>query len=469
MNCNVIILAAGKGTRMKSKLDHKSKVSYEILGVPLVEHVLNAVSEINPNKVITIVGFGGETTKAIVSKRDNVEIAWQLEQKGTGHAVMQAMDYLDPEGVSVVLCGDAPLIRGETLKNIINTHIENGYDETILTAVLANPHGYGRIVRNNSGLVSEIVEQSECSEEQKLIKEVNTGVVAFSNKALLNALPRLTNNNKKGEYYLTDLIAMFNNEGKKVGAVILTDPNEMLGINDRVQLAEAAKIMKNRINRYHMLNGVTLIDPDNTYIGPYVEIGADTIIEPNVHIYGKTTIGERNVIGATSYIVDSTFGDDNNIVSSAIEESKIGNGNAVGPFAHLRPKSVLANNCKVGNYSELKNAQIGNKSKVPHLTYVGDCTVGENTNIGCGTIVANYDGVNKTHTSIGSNVFVGSGATIISPLTIEDNSFIAAGSTLNKDVKEGEMAIARERQINKEGYAKILKERALKIKEANKK
>ena len=217
---------------MKSKLDYKSKVSYEILGVPLVEHVLNAVSEINPSKIITIVGFGGEVTKEIVTKNPKVQIAWQLEQKGTGHAVMHAQDLLDPEGVSVVLCGDAPLIRGETLKAIVDTHVANGYDETVLTAVLSNPHGYGRIVRNEQGLVSEIVEQSECDEKQNLINEVNTGVVAFSNKALLEALPRLTNNNKKGEYYLTDLIAMFNKEGKKVGAVILSDPNEMLGIND---------------------------------------------------------------------------------------------------------------------------------------------------------------------------------------------------------------------------------------------
>ena len=461
MNCNVIILAAGKGTRMKSKLDHKSKVSYEILGVPLVEHVLNAVSEINPSKIITIVGFGGEVTKEIVTKNPKVQIAWQLEQKGTGHAVMQAQDLLDPEGVSVVLCGDAPLIRGETLKAIVDTHVANGYDETVLTAVLSNPHGYGRIVRNEQGLVSEIVEQSECDEKQNLINEVNTGVVAFSNKALLEALPRLTNNNKKGEYYLTDLIAMFNKEGKKVGAVILSDPNEMLGINDRVQLAEAAKIMKQRINKFHMLNGVTLIDPENTYIGPYVQIGADTVIEPNVHIYGKTTIGERNFIGATSYITDSTFGDDNSIVSSQIEESTLGDGNAVGPFAHLRPKSSLANKCKVGNYSELKNAQVGNKSKVPHLTYLGDCTVGEGTNIGCGTIVANYDGVNKTHTDIGDNVFVGSGATIISPVNVASNSFIAAGSTINRDVNEDDMAISRPRQENKPNYAHVLKEKAL--------
>ncbi len=462
-----IILAAGKGTRMKSRLENKSKVSYEILGVPLVKYVLNSLKPLNIEKIVTIVGFGGETSKAIVE--DVSSVVWQKEQKGTGHAIMQTTPELkDKKGETIILCGDTPLLRSETLNKLMDEHEINNNQLTVLGAKVPNPFGYGRLVIDENGNLTKIVEQKECSEEEKLIDVVNTGVYVFDNELLYKYLDELKPNNKAGEYYLTDLIEIFKHNNHKVGVSIMMGDEEMLGINDRFQLAYATKLMKQRINNALMYNGVTIEDPDNTYIGPYVDIAPDTIIKPNTTILGNTVIGERNTIGPNTYLENMNIGSDNEIIMSHLIDSTIGENNHIGPFARMRGHAFVEKNSKVGNFVELKNAHLHEGVKSAHLTYLGDCEIGEHTNVGCGTITANYDGYNKFRTNIGKNVFVGSGSIIIAPLTIEDEAFVAAGSTLNKDVKQDELAIARARQENKGGYSSIIKKRAKALKEAKK-
>ena len=468
MNRFAIILAAGKGTRMKSLLENKSKVSYKILGVPLVRYVLDALKPLNISKIVTVVGFGGEVTKSIV-ENDSL-VAWQKEQKGTGHAIMQTRPLLENEkGETIILCGDTPLLRSETLEKMLKEHVEQNNKLTVLGAKVPNPFGYGRLIINEDGKLLKIVEQKDATEEEKLVDVVNTGVYVFDNELLYKYLNELKPNNKANEYYLTDLIAIFANNNHRVGVSIMQGDEEMLGINDRVQLSYASKLMKERINKKLMLSGVTIEDPENTYIGPYVSIEPDTIIGPNTTILGHSEIGQRNLIGPNNYFVDMKIGNDNDIMSSNLVESTIGDNNHIGPFCRMRGHSEVEGNSRVGNFVELKSAHIHKGAKSAHLTYLGDCEVGERTNIGCFTVTANYDGYNKSKTFIGKDVFVGSNSTIIAPLTIEDEAFIAAGSTLNRDVKKDEMAIARARQENKPGYSHILKERAKAKKEASKK
>lgn len=451
-NLNAVILAAGKGTRMCSLDQTKSKVGYEIFGKSLVNYVLAALEPLKCTEIITVVGFGGDFTKALVEEKSKV--VWQHEQLGTGHAVMQATPLLqEKKGMTIILCGDTPLLKSETLQNLILTHEQNNNDLTLSTAIIANPKGYGRIVRDKNGEVVKIIEQADCSEPELQIKEVNVGVYVFDNELLLKHLSRLSTDNKQGELYLTDLIKLFKAAKLKVGACILEDNDEMIGINNRVQLAEATEILKMRINRKHMLNGVTMIDPRNTYIGPEVEIGADTIIYPNTHIYGKSVIGTANHIGPDNYLENMVTGSKNTILKSYLVNSQIGEENKIGPFAHLRDHVSIMNNCRIGNFVEIKKSTIKTGAKAAHLTYIGNSSVGERTNIGCGTITANYDGVNKFHTEIGNDVFIGSNTTIIAPLTIADKAFVAAGSTINEDVASNDFAIARARQVNKPGYA----------------
>ncbi len=453
MELNAVILAAGKGTRMCSLDINKSKVSFEILGVPLVKYVLTAVEALKCQEIITVVGFGGETTKSLVEPIS--KIVWQREQLGTGHAVMQAEELLKGKsGSTIILCGDTPLLRSETLLELCTKHAQNLDDLTVLTAIVENPRGYGRIVRQSNGDVLKIVEQADCDETTNAIKEVNVGVYVVNNLLLLKYLNEISTNNAQKELYLTDLIAIFKKHQLKVGASIIQNNEEMLGINNRVQLEEASKVLQHRINCRHMLSGVTFIDKSNTFVGPNVSIGQDTIVYPNTHIYGETSIGTNNVIGPDNYIVSSKIGNGNHVIKSYVISSSIGDSNQVGPFAHLRDHVEISENCRIGNFVEIKKSQLKKGAKAAHLTYIGDTTVGQSTNIGCGTITANYDGKNKFHTEIGDNVFVGSGTTIIAPVNIENDTFIAAGSTINKDVKTGEFAIARARQENKAEYAK---------------
>lgn len=467
MNRYAIILAAGKGTRMKSRLENKSKVSYEILGVPLVKYVLNSLKPLNINKIVTIVGFGGETSKAIVENESAV--VWQKEQKGTGHAIMMTTPELkNLKGETIILCGDTPLLKSETLEKLMLEHEENNNKLTVLGAKVPNPFGYGRLSIDENGNLRKIIEQKECTPEETKIDVVNTGVYVFDNELLYRYLDELKPNNKAGEYYLTDLIEIFKNNNHKVGVSIMFGDEEMLGINDRVQLAYATRLMKERINNKLMLSGVSIEDPNNTYIGPYVTIEPDTIIKPNTTILGVSKIGERNIIGPNTYLENIEVGNDNSIIMSHIVDAKIGDNNQIGPFTRMRGHAVIENKCRVGNFVELKGAHFHEGVKSAHLTYLGDCEIGEHTNIGCGTITANYDGYNKSRTNIGKDVFVGSGSIIIAPLTIEDEAFVAAGSTLTRDVKENALAIARARQENKSGYSSIIKNRAKAKKEANK-
>ncbi len=458
-NRYAVILAAGKGSRMKSKRDDVSKVSYPILGVPLLRYVMDALSACGVNRLVTILGFGGETSKKIAEGRS--EIVWQKEQKGSGHAVMMAAPLLEgKEGETIVCCGDTPLLRGETLRNLFEFHEKNHNSLTILTFEAQNPKGYGRIVREN-GLVQAIVEQKDLVGEQHDITEVNAGVYVFSNKELFEALKHITTDNAAGEYYLTDVISIFVKSGLKVDGYKAYDPIEMSGINDRVQLASAAKAMQRRINENLMLSGVTIEDPDTAYIGPCVEIGPDTVIKANTHLLGETKIGEECIIGPNSYVEDSTIGDYAIVSFSHIVESKLQRGSQIGPFARIRRGSIVREKAHIGNFVELKNTDFGNGSKAMHLSYLGDIAVGSSVNIGCGTIVANYDGVNKFHSEIGDGSFIGSGSTIISPIKIGSEAFVAAGSTITDDVQANDLAIARGRQVNKPGYAKALRERAM--------
>ena len=468
MKTFAIILAAGKGTRMKSLLEDKSKVSYPILGVPLVKHVLNALRPLSIERKVTIVGFGGPATEEIV--RDESEIVYQLEQKGTGHAIMQVAPLLaGQEGTALIVCGDTPLLKTSTLQKLIDQHNKEKNKLTVLSAIVPQPRGYGRIIRASDGSVLEIIEQTDVNEQQNAIDEVNAGVYVFDNKLLFEYLNNLKPNNAQGEYYLTDLIKMFKNDGLKIGASIAADYQEMLGINDRRQLEEAATIMRREINERHMLAGVTIEDSSSTFIGPDVTIGPDTIIRSGTHILGKTTIGKQNVIGPSTYLDNVIIGDENHVIYSHVVDSSIGNANEVGPYARIRGHSVIGTHTRVGNFVEFKACILHDGAKSAHLSYLGDVDVGEKTNIGCGTIVANYDGYNKTKTFIGKDVFVGSGSTIISPVVLEDNSFIAAGSTINRSVPKDDMAIARARQENKPGYGVVVRERALQKKLANQK
>lgn len=446
-----IIMAAGKGTRMKSLDTTKSKVAFDLLGVPLVGHVINALKPLNLQRTITIVGHGGETTAKVVEGLS--EVVWQKEQKGTGHAVMQVAPLLEGKlGTTLIVSGDTPLITSKSLDQLVKTHVEGGFDLTILTSIVPNPFGYGRMIRNSTGQVTAIVEEINATEQEKKIQEINTGFYVFNNQLLFKYLKELPPNPKNGEFNITFLIKMFMEKGFKIGASTVDTFEETLGINDRSQLAEARLIMQRRINHQHMVNGVTIENPDNTFISPQVVIGQDTTIQSGVYLIGNVTIGTGNFIGANSVIENTTIGQGNHIESSKMMDSVIGNQNHIGPYAHLRGHTTLHNHTRVGNFVEIKAAILKNGVKAAHLSYLGDCEVGEDTNIGCGTIIANYDGNKKHKTIIGKNVFVGSGSTLISPVVIEDETVIAAGSTINQNVKKGDLAIARQRQENKPGY-----------------
>ena len=447
-----IILAAGKGTRMKSKL---YKVLHPVSGQPMVEHIINRVSETNPDQIITIVGHGAEQVKAQLGERS--EYALQAEQLGTGHAVLQAASFLQgKEGTTLVISGDTPLLTTETLNNLFEYHQGKNASATILTAQAEDPTGYGRIIRDHIGIVEKIVEQKDTTSEEALVQEINTGTYCFDNQALFEALNKVGTDNAQGEYYLTDIIEILKDAGKTVAAYQTEDFDESMGVNDRIALAKANELMRQRINKMHMVNGVSFVDPATTYIDAGVEIGSDTVIEAGVQLQGKTVIGSDCVIGAHSRIVDSVIEDHVVVEHSVIEKSLVKSHADVGPFAHLRPKAEIGEGVHIGNFVEVKNAEIGKNTKVGHLTYVGDATLGEEINVGCGVVFVNYDGKNKHRTTIGDHSFIGSNANIIAPVEIAKNTSVAAGSTITEDIPEYAMAIARARQVNKEEYAKKL-------------
>ncbi len=444
----VVVLAAGKGTRMKSKL---YKVLHKVCGKTMVEHVVDAARGVNPAKIVTVVGTGaGEVEKVLDGKSD---FAFQEKQLGTGDAVMTAKEELgDKDGATLVVTGDTPLFTTETFDGLFKYHAEKGNAATVLTAEAPNPFGYGRIIRDDQGNVLRIVEQKDGKPEELKVKEINTGVFCFDNKKLFEALKHVDNNNAQGEYYLTDVLEILRNSGERVGAYKMPDFSESLGVNDRIALAQATKTMQRRINEEHMRNGVSFIDPDTAYIDAGVKIGNDTVIEGNVVIKGNTEIGSDCYITNGSRIVDSKIGNHVTITSSTLQEAEMDDNTDIGPNSHLRPKAVIRKGTHIGNFVEIKKAEIGENSKVGHLTYVGDATLGKDINVGCGTIFSNYDGVKKFHTNVGDHSFIGAGSTLIAPINVADHTFIAADSTITKDVDKYDMAIARGRQINKPDY-----------------
>lgn len=451
-NRYAIILAAGKGTRMKSKL---YKVLHPVAGKPMVEHIMNRVSETNPTEVVTIVGHGAEMVQKQLG--DRCQYALQAEQLGTGHAVMQAADILkDKEGTTLIISGDTPLLTTETLNHLFEYHQGKNASATVLTAHAEDPTGYGRIIRDHVGIVEKIVEQKDATLEEARVQEINTGTYCFDNQALFEALSQLGTDNAQGEYYLTDIVEILKNAGKSVAAYQTADFEESLGVNDRVALAQANEIMRNRINRMHMLNGVTFTDPKTTYIDAGVTIGADTLIEAGVQLKGDTVIGEDCVIGAHSTIVDSQLEDQVVVKTSVLEACVVRKQADVGPYAHLRPNAEIQAQAHIGNFVEIKNAIIGEKTKVGHLTYVGDAELGKEINVGCGVVFVNYDGKNKFRTTVGDHSFIGSSSNLVAPLTIGAESVIAAGSTITEDVPAEALALGRARQTNKAGYAKKL-------------
>ncbi len=416
-NVMAIVMAAGKGTRMKSK---KSKLVQKIYGKEVVKRAVENAEKAGIKDIVAVVGYMKEEVMAVLG--DSVKYAKQDEMLGTGHAVMQAKEYLrGKKGKFLVLNGDVPLIRPETLNKLIEKSIENKEYVTLLTAIYDNPTGYGRIVRDEGGNISAIVEEKDTTEEQKEIKEINAGIYCFDIEELLAALEKIQPNNAQGEYYLTDVIQIINEKGLKTGAVIVEDNTEILGINDRIQLEMLTKVLQMRINTEHMKKGVTIEDVNNTYIYDDVEIGMDTVIHPNTTIKSGVVIGEDCEIG---------------------------------PNAYIREGCKLANKVKIGSFVEIKKAIIGEGSKVPHLSYMGDCEIGEHCNIGCGTITCNYDGLHKSKTIIGNHSFIGSNTNLVAPVTLGDETFVAAGSTITEDVPAYALAIARERQTNKEEWNK---------------
>ena len=416
-NIMAIVMAAGKGTRMKSK---KSKLVQKIYGKEVVKRAVENAEKAGVKDIVAVVGYMKEEVMAVLG--DRVKYANQDEMLGTGHAVMQAKEFLKgKKGKVLVLNGDVPLIRPETLNKLIEKSVENKEYVTLLTAIYDNPTGYGRIVRDEGGNISAIVEEKDTTEEQKEIKEINAGIYCFDIEELLAALEKIKPNNAQGEYYLTDVVQIMNEKGLKTGAVIVEDNTEILGINDRIQLEMLTKVLQMRINTEHMKKGVTIEDVNNTYIYDDVEIGMDTVIHPNTTIKSGVVIGEDCEIG---------------------------------PNAYIREGCKLANHVKIGSFVEIKKAIIGEGTKVPHLSYMGDCEIGEKCNIGCGTITCNYDGFNKSKTIIGNHSFIGSNVNLVAPVTIGDNAFIAAGSTITDDVPEDALAIARQRQTVKEGWNK---------------
>ena len=445
-----IILAAGQGTRMHSQ---KPKVLHQVCGKNILDYVVEASKASGISDIGVIVGCQAETVKASLSPE--IETILQKEQLGTGHAVLQALPFFNElKGNLIVLVGDAPLIRPETIQGLVAIHEKNGYAATVLTAEFANPTGYGRMIKNAANELIKIVEEKDASPEEKKVTEINSGMYCFDTQTLISALKELKTDNVQGEYYLTDVIEIMRKMGKTAGTYTTPDCEDIHAVNSRSQLAEAEAVMRKRINRKLMDAGVTMIDPATTYISSQTIVGQDTILYPGVILEGETAIGSNTTIGANSRLVNAKIGNDVTIQISTILDSEVDDGTSIGPYAYIRPGSKIGKHCKVGDFVEVKNSTMGDGAKASHLTYIGDGDVGENVNLGCGTVFVNYDGKKKYRTVVEKDAFVGCNTNLIAPVTVKEGAYIAAGSTITDDVPEESLAIARARQVNKVGYLK---------------
>lgn len=446
-----VILAAGKGTRMKSGL---VKVLHPLAGQPMLAWPLAAARETGPSEVVIVAGHQADQVQAAFGASDGIRIALQEQQLGTGHAVSCALPMLEgTNGAVLILCGDTPLLTAETLNRLADIHLLESAAVTVLTAVMDNPFGYGRVVRDAKGGVCKIVEQKDATDEEVQIREVNSGIYCMDLGFLREHIGRIGSNNAQNEYYLTDLLEMAVSAGLPCRAVLAADSAEILGVNDRVQLAEAGAVLKTRINKALMLSGVTIVDPLTTYIDATVQIGADAVIWPGACLRGATVIGQGCVVESNVQVTDSSIGDQVVLKSgSVISEAQVASHVAIGPMAHLRPGSVLGEHVKIGNFVETKKVVMAAGAKASHLTYLGDAEIGRDVNIGCGTITCNYDGKNKHKTVIEDDVFIGSDVQLVAPVRVGRNSLVAAGTTVTADVPPDSLAIARTPQVNKEGW-----------------
>ncbi len=448
---NALILAAGKGTRMKSAV---VKVLHSVAGRPMLGWPLSTVREAGATAIVIVAGHQAEQVREQYGAEFDVRIALQEEQLGTGHAVACAMPALQEQnGALLIVCGDTPLLTGATLQRLAASHTESGAAITVLTARMENPQGYGRIVRSGDGQVLRIVEQKDASPSEQGIDEINSGIYCMDLTFLRANISRLGSGNAQNEYYLTDLVELAVAGQKGCNALMVSDALEIMGVNDRVQLAEASAALRARINHQLMLQGVTLIDPARTCIDADVVVGSDTVIWPGCVLQGQTVIGQGALLESNVQVSSCRIGDRAHLKNgSVLDGSVIGCDVAVGPMAHLRPGTVLGDQVKIGNFVETKKAVLGDGSKASHLTYLGDAEIGRDVNIGCGTITCNYDGVKKHRTVIGDGVFVGSDVQLVAPVTVGNGALIAAGTTVTKDVPPDSLAIARTPQVNKEGW-----------------
>ena len=443
----VAILAAGKGTRMKSSLP---KVLHSLGSRSLVERVLNVSESLHPRRKLVIIGYQGQQVRNTLQHLADIEFVEQKEQLGTGHAIQQLIPHLDDfQGDLLVLNGDVPLLRPETLQNLLQIHKNHGNAATLLTANLPNPKGYGRVFCDGNNLVKQIVEERDCNDGQRQNHRVNGGIYCFNWSKLAAILPNLTPNNDQGEYYLTDVVNFLD----PVMAVDVEDCLEISGINDRKQLAAAYDILQTRVKDDWMAAGVTIIDPDSVTIEDTVTLSPDVIIEPQTHLRGETIIASGCRIGPGSLIENSRIGSDVTVLFSVISDSQVDSGCRIGPYAHLRGEAKIGANCRVGNFVEIKKSDIGNKTNIAHLSYLGDATLGEKVNVGAGTITANYDGVKKHQTMIGSGTKTGANSVLVAPLELGKNVTVAAGSTITKNVPDNALVIAREPQYVVENWS----------------
>jgi bifunctional UDP-N-acetylglucosamine pyrophosphorylase / glucosamine-1-phosphate N-acetyltransferase len=448
---HVLVMAAGKGTRMKSA---RPKVLHRVAGSPMIEYVLAAAAELSPASTTVIVGHEADQVRKALALVAGVSFVVQEPQLGTGHAVLQARAALEgARGTLIVLSGDVPMLTSATLAALVARHEETGAVATVMTALVDDPAGYGRVVREGEH-VARIVEHRDASEAERAIREINAGIYAFDLEPFFPALARIAADNAQREYYLPDLVGIYRRAGRTVAAMVVARHEEILGINTRAELAMMSRLVWDARREALMASGVTLEDPGTVYVDREVTVGSDTVIRPGVFLLGRTSIGARCEIHAGVRIVDSTLGDDVTVLDhSVLVGSRVAEGASVGPFAHLRPETEICRGARVGNFVELKKTRLGAGSKASHLAYLGDSTIGEKVNIGAGTITCNYDGVKKNPTVIEDGVFIGSDSQLIAPVTIGRDAYVAAGSSITKDVPAGALAIARGRQENKDGWA----------------